>query len=362
MNRTGNFDLSLFDDIDIINQTHRVYLVKHSETQNYYVKKVLDVYNAAIYEYLKNHVIPGVPRVYACFEKNGQLTVIEELITGSLLSERIEDGTLTASEVSDYMVKLCRILEKLHSVDPPVIHRDIKPSNIIIDGHDRVYLLDFNASKFYNADASSDTMLLGTMGYAAPEQYGFAQSSQRTDIYSLGKVLEALAAAVPGCPDYSVQIKKCTAMDPEERYHTVADLRFAIAGRTGNPVYEKGSSARNHGKRRLLKVPGFRSRNPWKMTAAVAAYLLMISVGIRYDAGSLPPAAGVLAKIYLILVMFLMVYCGFNYSDFRFSRPFVKDQKPWLKAVGICLAEAAIFFLAILAAVLAEDLLHLMSG
>jgi hypothetical protein len=358
MKNTENFDLSLFDDIDIIDQSHRVYLVKHSETGKYFVRKALDVYNIDVYKYLREHTLPGVPRVYAYAEKDGQLIVIEELISGDLLSELAEEKRISADDVCDYMVKLCLILEKLHSVDPPLIHRDIKPSNIIVDGHGQVYLLDFNASKFYNGEKSRDTTLLGTTGYAAPEQYGFAQSSPQTDIYALGKVLEELSLAVPGCPDYSSLIKKCTAMDPEERYQTVMDLRAAIGAVSGKPEYGRNQHTGKEGAARLFKVPGFRSRTPWKMIVAVIAYSMMIAVGIQYDTGSLPTALSIPAKIYLIVVMYLMVYCGFNYSDFRFSRPFIKDQNPLKKAAGICLAEGVILVLAVLAAVIVENILY----
>ncbi|MGN0241674.1 MAG: serine/threonine protein kinase, partial [Candidatus Weimeria sp.] len=261
-----------YKDIDIIDPLHHVYLAKDLNTGEYFVKKVLDIYNIDIYRYLRGHIIEGVPRVFEYSEEDGQLTVIEELINGRQLSEMMEKNEVSAGDVPYFMLQLCGILEKLHSAFPPVVHRDIKPSNIIIDDHGKVHLIDFNASKFYKDRDSSDTVLLGTMGYAAPEQFGFQSSSPQTDIFSLGKVLGELTDAAPGKWDFSPLIRKCTEMDPEERYQSVADLRADIAETAGIPGYEYISHKRHSIKEMLLKVPGFRSRTPWKSAVAMVFY------------------------------------------------------------------------------------------
>ena len=96
---------------------------------------------------------------------------------------------------------LCNILEALHSMTPPIIHRDIKPSNIIITSYNYAMLLDFNAAKQFSGQNESDTVLIGTPGYAAPEQYGFGSSSPKTDIYSLGIVLREMLDRITPVPD-----------------------------------------------------------------------------------------------------------------------------------------------------------------
>lgn len=94
------------------------------------------------------------------------------------------------------MYDLCEILEKLHSVTPPIVHRDTKPSNIIITNYEHVVLLDFNAAKYFADTDTADTILLGTKGYAAPEQYGFGSSTPQTDIYALGILLKELVKSL----------------------------------------------------------------------------------------------------------------------------------------------------------------------
>ena len=79
---------------------------------------------------------------------------------------------------------------------PPIIHRDIKPSNIIITAYNRAVLLDFNAAIYYSCQSTEDTILLGTQGYASPEQYGFGSSSPQTDIYSMGILFRELLNSI----------------------------------------------------------------------------------------------------------------------------------------------------------------------
>ncbi len=349
--------ISRYKDIDIIEPVHHVYLVKDLKTGEYFVKKVLDIYNIDVYKYLNHHIIEGVPRIYDYLEEDGQLTVIEELITGRQLSDMIEKKEVPASFVPYIMTQLCEILEKLHSAEPPVVHRDIKPSNIIIDAHGKVYLIDFNASKFYRDKDSSDTMLLGTMGYAAPEQFGFQPSSPQTDIFAMGKVLEELSDAAPDCCDFSPLIKKCTAMDPDERYENVSELRYAIAETAGIPGYKRKRPASHGLKWMLLQVPGFRSRTLWKAAIAVVFYMLLISFAIETDTSSLPGAWPIIAKVYEVLAIYIMVYCGFNYKELIFSRPFNRRRSRLITAIGICIMEVVIAFIFVLASVIVESYL-----
>lgn len=357
MENQSNSKISRYKDIDIIDPVHHVYLAKDLKTGEYCVKKVMDIYNIDVYKFLHNHIIEGVPRVYDYSEEDGQLTVIEELITGRQLSDMIEKKEVSASFVPYIMTQLCEILEKLHSAKPPVVHRDIKPSNIIIDAHGKVYLIDFNASKFYRDKDSSDTMLLGTMGYAAPEQFGFQSSSPQTDIFAMGKVLEELSDAAPGCCDFSPLIKKCTAMDPEERYENVSELRYAIAETAGIPGYEKEYPAHHGLKWMLLQVPGFRSGKLWKAAIAVIFYMTLVSVAIETDTSSLPGAWPIIAKVYEVLAIYIMVYCGFNYKELIFSKPFTRRRSRLITAIGICIMEAVIAFVLVLAAAIVESYL-----
>lgn len=217
MDLSERLAISYYKEIADINENHKVYLVQHQETKKIYVKKVLDVFNLDIYRRLSALSIQGIPQIIACCPIDNQLILIEEYVSGISLEELLSAKKVTCHDVLHYICDICTVLEHLHSLEPPIIHRDIKPSNIIITGYNRAVLLDFNAAKFFSEQAAEDTVLLGTKGYAAPEQYGFGSSTPRTDIFSLGVVLKEMLAV---CPDYPSALNKitarCTNLNPRE--------------------------------------------------------------------------------------------------------------------------------------------------
>lgn len=127
-------------------------------------------------------------------------------------------------------LQLCSALWVLHSLG--AVHRDIKPENVIIRGSEAV-LIDFDASRIFKNESGGDTQILGTTGYAAPEQYGIAQTDQRADIYSVGVLLNIMLTGkhpsrelAPGKLGRIVQ--KCTMVNPKKRYKNERDLMEAL--------------------------------------------------------------------------------------------------------------------------------------
>ena len=254
MSLSDPLSFSCYDMIAPINESHQVYLVRHQESGRLFVKKILSVYSADIYRKIRRHPVAGIPVIAASCEEDGRLIVIEEFISGNTLSDLIEltrrsgaapsgspestcpssvipNEPLTIPKIGRYMIKLCEILERLHSLDPPVIHRDIKPSNIMVTACDTVVLLDLNAARYYSGrpGRSADTRLLGTHGYAAPEQYGFRESSPQTDLFAVGMTLKETVDAHPyEDHTFDAVIRKCTQMDPSKRYASAGALKAAI--------------------------------------------------------------------------------------------------------------------------------------
>ena len=133
-------------------------------------------------------------RVLSYKEIDGTGYLLRHYIEGMNLKEYFERRVvLTAEEIYDVMHILCHKISILHKLNPPVIHRDIKPENIIIyakEGHViDVHLIDFGTARSFDEKKQYDTIFVGTRQTAAPEQYGFSQTNERTDIYGLGKVL-----------------------------------------------------------------------------------------------------------------------------------------------------------------------------
>lgn len=131
----------------------------------------------------------GIPQIYDFFEENTYTYMVEEYIEGETLENYINNRTLTINEVIAVAGKLCDIIGYLHSFDPPIIYRDLKPSNIIIKPDGSPSLIDFGISRVFKEDSYADTIYMGSMGYAAPEQCGKGQSCKQTDVYGLGAVI-----------------------------------------------------------------------------------------------------------------------------------------------------------------------------
>lgn len=230
--------LEQYPVLDMIDDEHRVYLVgelspSQELTGNLFVRKDLKEYNAEVFRYLQNHPQEGIPQIHELFVSDRFLTVIEDYIEGETLQELLEEQLFSENEAIEIMHRIGRIVAGLHHSEPPIIHRDIKPANIIRRPDGEIFLLDINAAKWYRPDESQDTKLLGTQGFAAPEQYGFSASSPQTDIYALGVLLNVMltgelpnrqmAEGISGAV-----VAKCTQMAPEERYRDVEELLEAL--------------------------------------------------------------------------------------------------------------------------------------
>lgn len=348
--------------ISTLNEEHKVYLVQSEFTKQVYVQKILDVYNIHVYEHLYQNPIAGIPRIIDFYEQDNTLVVIEEYISGTSLQEKIDHSDLFISDIQDYMLMLCNILESLHAMKPPIIHRDIKPSNIIITSYNYAVLLDFNAAKQFSSEAPSDTVLLGTPGYAAPEQYGFGSSSPLTDIYSLGIVLKEMMESLSSANSsfinvYQLIINRCTQLSPAARYQSIAALKKAILEMTDKkPVLpyteHKRSIMSSKLSEKALSVdksrflpPGFRSMTPWKMVLSSMVYLFMIFICSSVEVENTYGALLWLNRIFMFLVFMFPVFCGFNYLNIQNIFPLCKSKQPIIHYLGIVLLDIAGMFL-----------------
>ena len=165
---------------------------------------------------------PHLPRLYEQSCAGEQWYLIMDFIEGEALEDyqsKAADRRLSLSEVFSIGQQLCDILEYLHTRQPPIIFRDLKPANIMLAPQGKVYLIDFGIARFFKPGQIKDTVALGSLGYAAPEQYGRAQTTPRADIYSLGAVLHQLL----------------TGKDPSEAPLCFAPLRGTHAASRSDP-------------------------------------------------------------------------------------------------------------------------------
>lgn len=137
----------------------------------------------------------SLPRLHEQYCKREQWYLIMDFIEGETLEDylnKISNKRLPLSEVFSIGLQLCDVLEYLHAHQPPIVFRDLKPSNTILTPEGKVYLIDFGIARFFKPGQVKDTIALGSLGYAAPEQYGRTQTTPRADIYSLGAVLHQM--------------------------------------------------------------------------------------------------------------------------------------------------------------------------
>ena len=348
--------LSFYREIAVLNERHGVTLVQHLETKKIFVEKKLRIYDIRVFQYLMACPIPGVPRIAELVETDGTLYVIEEYISGTLLSEKLDSiGPLPPDTALSYFRQLCDILRPLHRLSPPIVHRDIKPGNIIITSTDRLYLVDFNAAKKASGAKERDTVLIGTFGYAAPEQYGFSVSQPTTDIYALGVLLnEMLTGKKPqekmaSGPLASV-IKKCLQMEPSNRYQNIDQLLREVELKGIRPGTVRA-------KAREWALPGFRSNKPSRWVLAVIWYgfiVLLSSAAVIKDVGA--------AELLIYRIFYLVFFFGEtlwigNYRKVWSCFPLSRHPNPLIRALGVaCWAVLFFFSLIIIMAILTRNL------
>ncbi|WP_151755909.1 serine/threonine-protein kinase [Dictyobacter vulcani] len=142
---------------------------------------------------------PNLPRIYDHFTEEERSYLVMDFIEGQTIEEYLEKrggSPLPLEQVLGWGEQLCDVLSYLHNHQPPIIFRDLKPSNVMMSDTKHIYLIDFGIARVFKPGQSHDTVALGSPGYAAPEQYGKAQSTPRSDIYSLGALLHCLLTGV----------------------------------------------------------------------------------------------------------------------------------------------------------------------
>lgn len=226
--------LSMYEEEDSIAGREDIFLVRNIQNDKQYVLKILDIYDREIFEYLKANPVSNMPRIIEVIKSTNSLFVIEEFIKGKTLYEVLNESMMDTHNALHIARKICSIASSLHKLEKPIVHRDIKPSNVMLSESGEVYLLDVNAAKWLKPDEKEDTRLMGTQHYAAPEQlgYGFLSSSEKTDTYAIGILLNVLTTGkLPKEEKAPTEIwrivEKCICLEPKDRYSD-EELLFAL--------------------------------------------------------------------------------------------------------------------------------------
>lgn len=199
--------------------------------------------------------LSGIPKAYRIFEENGEVYLVREYIEGMSLAQMVlQKGGISEAEICRISRKICQTAEQFQNPDEPMIHRDIKPENIVVTPGGEVVFIDFGTMRSYKKDGSRDTFVVGTRGTAAPEQYGYTQTDQRTDVYAIGQTMLYMVSEsyeMNQLSECAVSrrmkkiIEKACSFEPDKRYGDAAQLRRAVEKCQANnrkKVYKKAGA------------------------------------------------------------------------------------------------------------------------
>lgn len=326
MNNTIYFDNYIIAD-DYPN-TASIIFVKNKTTNQICVQKIVPIDQKDVYEYLLNNHIKNVPEIYDIKYLNDYIVVLYEYINGVTLTEYLNDTYLKInSENYNYDINtfykliysLLDIVKNLQNSNQ-IIHKDIKPDNIIITDNNELYLIDFDSAKIYT-NQNKKTQLLVSIGYAAPEQYGFGTTNMQTDIYAIGKIIDDFTTIIDN-NDLSKKIKpiinKCCELNYKDRYKNISHLKADIYRAKHNIIF--------------LAIPGYRTGNILNEIIATSFYILLfyfcfINTTIHNKALNIIIFSSIIFAIFII----------FNYLDVHRFIPFAKSKNLILKWFSIIL-------------------------
>ena len=182
------------------------------------------------YEELYSIKCENLPLIYDVINLDYGQIVLEEFIEGLTIAEVMETGKYRYMGTRRVLRSVSHALTVLHNRG--IVHRDVKPENVVIGKDGRVVLIDFNAARKISS-ANKDTTIMGTVGYASPEQLGVAQSDARTDIYAVGVLLNVMVTGKHPSEKLAKRkagriVRKCTNVNPNERYQSAEKLVSAL--------------------------------------------------------------------------------------------------------------------------------------
>ncbi len=251
---------------------------------------------------------PNLPSIYDYFTEHGRWYLVMSFIEGETLETylgRAKGGYLPVEKVLQIGIQLAAVLSYLHTRRPPIIFRDLKPSNIMRTPDGGIYLIDFGIARHFKQGQTKDTIALGSPGYAAPEQYGRAQSTPQTDVYSLGATLHQLLTGsdpshspfsyvpleLPQYPQLSILVMCMLDMDTKKRPASMGNIRRELqriaTGRT------HGQAERHFARRSTPGLPaqlvvgpkGASARVAWRAQPVLALPLVPPGMAVNHKQG-----------------------------------------------------------------------------
>ncbi len=203
----------------------RVLRLRHKDLGRDIVVRQLP-FPVAAYTALADILCENLPQVYDVIDTDDGQTVLEEYVEGVTVAELAECGRIRYAQAVKILRGVCHALSVLH--EKGFVHRDVKPENVVVRLNGQAVLVDLNISRKVS-NAGRDTVIMGTVGYASPEQLGLTQSDARTDIYACGVLLNVMLTGKHPSEQLARGragriVRRCTAVNPDDRYPSAKRL------------------------------------------------------------------------------------------------------------------------------------------
>lgn len=329
-----------YEDFGSYRERENLHLIRSRQNHNLYLLKKLTVFDQTVLDALIDHPICGTARIHGRYRVDNSLYTIEEYVSGRTLREVLASGPVGEDQACTWIMELLGVLTPLHQHQPAIVHRDIKPENIMINAQNELILVDFNAAKTVDTEKSKDTVLIGTNGYASPEQYGFQVSGPASDIYAVGILFrEMLTGSIEETGSYQGKYRKiidrCLSLDPNNRYQDAGEMAAAL-------------TALRERKKSLLRFlpPGFQTTNLVGLIATAAFYYMWLGGSLTLTVDSASPTVQVLAKGIWFLAFAVNLFWLGNYLDIWKKIPLARSQNFLIRYLGVALWALLIFLLA----------------
>lgn len=355
-------------------------LVRKNDTNEFFVKKCYPLYLEEHLDALQKIEHRHLPKIQEVVVQDGKLWLYEEFVQGKTLTDVIQSSkTIETEQILTITMAVLEALGALHNKG--LVHRDVKPGNIMMTSEGTIKLIDFDAVRAVDGEKESDTVQLGTMGFAAPEQFGFAESDERSDLYSLGIVMNICSVKeypkkqLTQDPMLRGVIRKATKLEPAERYQSALEMHQALRqqrlrqiaaakrAKSRAATLEKGPirtytntkpntnkwDTNNYVKQVISiinrwyeviasffrkYIPGFRTEVMWKRVIAIVWYVFLIigTIGNVLE----QPTTGLRIQLFVdYLFMFILPIILFtNFLDYQRKLPLFSSGNRVYRYIG----------------------------
>lgn len=364
----------------LTDKTNGPILVRKKDTKEFFVKKCYPLYLEEHLLTLQKIKHAHLPKIQELIVQEGKLWLYEEFVQGKTLTEVIQTSErLETNQIITIAMSILEALGALHKKG--LVHRDVKPGNIMMTNEGNVKLIDFDAVRAVDGGKENDTVQLGTMGFASPEQFGFAESDERSDLYSLGVVMNI--CSVQEYPkkylteDHALRgiIRKATKLEPAERYQSALEMHLAlrqqlsrriVAAKQSKPkavTYENRPTkmstttrlittrwSTNKHVRQFVRIknplteavarffrkyiPGFRTETIWKRAIAIVWYSILF-IGIAGNVMDQPTGSLKMRELFDYLLIFGFPAVLFtNFLDYQRKLPLFSSENKLYHYLG----------------------------